>query len=130
MKRGFLPFLTCFVLLASIFIGGCFLSEKYRFIEAGKEAVAARLFDPKAAEFRNLKAYIDKTDEVLCGEVNGKNRYGAYTGFNYFVASRVALSEKDIWFIGIDSEKKEEHETYMRMSKRCETVVTHSGRPI
>lgn len=110
----------CFLLLATMIFGGCFLSEKYRFIEAGKEAVAARLIDPKSAEFRSLKVYLEDFRGVLCGEVNGKNRYGGYTGFSYFVATRVELTKEDIWFIKLDSNEKEEHETYIRMSEDCE----------
>lgn len=95
--------------------GGCFLSEKNRFIEAGKAAVTASLFDPKAAEFRNIT--VSEVDsKVLCGEVNGKNRFGAYTGFTYFVALHFT---KDIWYISIDSSIKEDHETYVRLSKQC-----------
>ena len=104
----------------SIFIGGCFLSGKYRFIEAGKKAVADRMLDPKTAEFRNLRAYVDEKNEVLCGEVNGKNLYGAYTGFKYFAANRISLTDKDLWFIYFDSDEKEEHERYMRVSEHCE----------
>jgi len=51
-----------------------------------RTAVAATLKDPGAAQFQNLRTR-DGTDKqgqpfkVVCGEVNGKNSYGAYTGF-------------------------------------------------
>ena len=44
--------------------------------------VAPSLFDPSSAQFRHLST----RDGVLCGEVNAKNRYGAYVGFRPFFA--------------------------------------------
>lgn len=44
-----------------------------------REFVQANLKDPKSAEFRNQKS--------LCGEVNAKNSFGAYTGFKRFIAA-------------------------------------------
>jgi hypothetical protein len=46
-----------------------------------KAAVAASLRDPSSAEFRNIMAGTHAT----CGEVNGRNAYGAYAGFKRFV---------------------------------------------
>lgn len=41
--------------------------------------VKSTLKDPESAEFRNVKGY--------CGEVNAKNSYGGYTGFDKFYVS-------------------------------------------
>jgi hypothetical protein len=46
-----------------------------------KAAVAASLRDPSSAEFRNIMVGTSAT----CGEVNGKNGFGAYAGFKPFV---------------------------------------------
>lgn len=47
-----------------------------------KTAIAATLKDPDSAKFRGIKAYPAKG--LVCGEVNGKNSYGAYSGFSPF----------------------------------------------
>lgn len=54
-----------------------------------KEAVKYDLIDPDSASFRNLKGkhmtFDSGTTFVrVCGEVNGKNRMGGYTGFTPF----------------------------------------------
>ena len=40
------------------------------------------LMDPSSAQFRNVK--VIKGDYV-CGEINAKNSYGAYTGYRWFM---------------------------------------------
>lgn len=47
-----------------------------------RKVVAPLLFDASSAQFRNLRAKGD----FLCGEVNGKNRFGAYVGFRPFAS--------------------------------------------
>lgn len=55
-----------------------------KIIMAAQAKVAAELFDPSSAQFRNTRV---KYGEKVCGEVNGKNRYGAYVGFRWFEVS-------------------------------------------
>lgn len=43
--------------------------------------------DPDAAQFRNVRLVAYNGGHVVCGEVNGKNSYGAYVGYTPFVAS-------------------------------------------
>jgi hypothetical protein len=54
----------------------------------GKLSITADFKDPTSAQWRGLfvseKAY---GYYVLCGEVNGKNSYGAYVGFQPFYAA-------------------------------------------
>lgn len=51
-----------------------------------KRAVASRLKDPGSAQFRNLKRVEQVAGEAaICGEVNGKNSFGGYSGFEEFV---------------------------------------------
>lgn len=55
--------------------------------KASKEAkslIADTFKDPSSAQFRNLK--ITSDGRIVCGEVNGKNSYGGYTGFKAFYA--------------------------------------------
>lgn len=50
------------------------------FAEA-KEKVSEDLKDPSSSQFRNLVAY---DDGLICGELNAKNSYGGYVGYNPF----------------------------------------------
>ncbi len=56
-----------------------------------QDAVREKLKDPASAKFRNLfvhKARLeDKEIPVVCGEVNAKNAFGGYSGFQYFVSA-------------------------------------------
>jgi hypothetical protein len=45
-----------------------------------KEQAAAQLRDPSSAQFRNIK----RNQGFVCGEINGKNGFGAYAGFKRF----------------------------------------------
>lgn len=51
-----------------------------------KSEVAAQLLDPSSAQFRNVHRY----GGTICGEVNGKNRYGAYVGFVRFMGTKIS----------------------------------------
>ena len=54
-----------------------------------RQAISGLLTDPGSAQFRN--AYVRQIDSdngafsLVCGEVNGKNAFGAYAGFRRFV---------------------------------------------
>ena len=67
-------------------------------IEQAKALVASVLFDPDAAKFRSLErhaaAFADQPPVSICGEVNGKNRFGAYVGFRRFVVDLKARAVK------------------------------------
>lgn len=52
-------------------------------IWSAQRAVTERLFDPTAVLFRNVQ----KGRDGVCGEVNGKNRFGAYVGYTRFVVT-------------------------------------------
>lgn len=57
-----------------------------------KEAAADQLKDPDSATFRNIKivgGLDDGTGWKLTGEVNGKNSYGAYSGYTPFTCLAV-----------------------------------------
>jgi len=65
------------VLAALAALAGCHSAEK-----AAKQAAAAELADPASAEFRGLRI---NHEGVVCGEVNGRDRSGAMTGFRRFL---------------------------------------------
>lgn len=58
--------------------------EEGQAISVAKEAVAAKMKDGESARFRKVHV-VDKY--WVCGEVNGKNVYGAYAGFSHFHVS-------------------------------------------
>lgn len=54
-------------------------------LSAVKSKVVYSFKDPGSAQFRNITAYRVATgDLAVCGEVNGKNGFGAYVGFKTF----------------------------------------------
>ena len=64
-------------------------------IAKGEAVAASVLIDPSSAQFRNTRLVKappkpdDATEwpaRVVCGEINGKNRQGAYVGFSRFLA--------------------------------------------
>ncbi|MDH1406211.1 hypothetical protein [Acinetobacter johnsonii] len=71
--------------IAGLLMAGCGKKEpteaelnSFRELKA-QESVKALLKDPSSAEFRNMNG--------MCGEVNSKNSFGAYTGFVRFIGT-------------------------------------------
>lgn len=54
-------------------------------IDRARTAVAGHLKDPDSARFRNERQV---SDGSVCGEVNGKNGFGAYSGYAPFFAMK------------------------------------------
>jgi len=72
-------------------------TRKLVWIEQGKDAVKALLKDSDSAKFRSVFfnfAYLDNQRiPVTCGEVNAKNSFGGFAGFEKFVsAGKVELT--------------------------------------
>lgn len=77
-----------------VLVGSCsFLPGSEANMEKRAQDVLANVLnDPASAQFRELKYATahekGKPDEkVICGQVNAKNRFGAYIGFHRFIAS-------------------------------------------
>ena len=69
-------------------------AEFLTFAASATGKVAGEMKDPDAAKFRHLFVSLRGIDGgrggyslILCGEVNGKNSYGAYNGFRPFFFS-------------------------------------------
>lgn len=62
--------------------------REYSWMEAGKDAVRAKLKDPDSAEFRNV-VFVRGEDDVpvTCGEVNAHNSFGGKSGFQHFLSA-------------------------------------------
>jgi len=55
-------------------------SKESDYIDRANSILIRNFKDPESARFRNV--FVSQTDvPIVCGEVNGKNSYGAYTGF-------------------------------------------------
>ncbi|MBU0523586.1 MAG: hypothetical protein KJ643_15235 [Gammaproteobacteria bacterium] len=68
-------------------ITGCQDSEEKRLItlaDAAKKSIAARYKDPDAVQFKGL--VLDWQQQHICGELNAKNAYGGYIGYERFRA--------------------------------------------
>lgn len=62
--------------------------KKVVWMDLGKAAAKAKLKDPSSAQFRNV--YFHKGADgipMTCGEVNPKNSYGGYSGYQKFVSA-------------------------------------------
>lgn len=68
------------------------VEQTVKFVEAAKLETARDLRDPSSAQFRDLMLAHTDTRKVLCGEINAKNAFGAYTGFVGFVAIEMPSS--------------------------------------
>lgn len=59
--------------------------SEFALIDRGKDMAAARLRDPDSAQFRSVR-FSDRRGPTVCGEINGRNAFGAYAGFQRFVS--------------------------------------------
>lgn len=67
------------------------------FVSKAKAVLTKDFKDPNGAQYRNLGVYRDigGKDLVLCGEVNGRNSFGAMVGFRPFYATAKNASIKE-----------------------------------
>ena len=80
------------VRLALLFIGTVAISacspDDRRDLWAEREAkkeISGALLDPDSAEFRNVSVFQVNETPMVCGEVIGKNAFGAKAGFQRFL---------------------------------------------
>lgn len=57
-----------------------------RLIYTAKDHIAQMMKDPGSTEFRNVFVSRDAEGAVVCGEVNSKNSFGGYSGFQRFIS--------------------------------------------
>lgn len=67
-------------------------STQMAWIGKSQEGIRAKLRDPDSAEFRDVRFYSGGPTPVVCGEVNSKNGFGGYSGFQRFIASGEKLA--------------------------------------
>ncbi|MDP9653347.1 UNVERIFIED_ORG: hypothetical protein J2W87_001256 [Pseudomonas putida] len=62
--------------------------NSYQLTVKAQELVKDRLKDPDAAQFRGLYPNtLPNGGVVICGEVNSKNKYGGYEGYQKFFST-------------------------------------------
>ncbi len=85
-----------YVLAAGILLllGGCLSTEQ----KEARAYIANTLKDPESTQFRNEVF----KDNVLCGELNSKNSYGAYVGFKKFISGREPM--RNTQFGGVEGD--------------------------
>lgn len=78
---------------AAAAVGAVLALTHHQDVATKRGHAVAQLRDPDSVQFRNERL----TDGGwLCGEMNGKNAYGAYTGFKRFMA----MGAYDAWIEG------------------------------
>lgn len=84
MKTKFLVL----VILIAAFVSACGKHELSDgdYIVVSQDIIKNKLKDPVSAEFRNSTVSRVNGNPVVCGEVNAKNGFGGYTGFQRFVS--------------------------------------------
>lgn len=75
------------VVAATLVLGGCqwIPGTDAHLREKAQRLAAAELIDPSSAQFRRVEVSRRPGGDRVCGEINGKNRMGAYAGFTRFV---------------------------------------------
>lgn len=56
-------------------------------IELIRDGMQGRLKDADSAKFRNVRIGTTSHKDTICGDVNAKNSFGAYSGFVSFMGS-------------------------------------------
>lgn len=65
-------------------------------IAYAKDKASYDLLDPQSAQFRNFYAVSSGNGhDYVCGQINAKNSYGAYTGFKAFYVDSIGNVQLD-----------------------------------
>lgn len=104
------------LLATAVAASGFFGYQEYRMRQL-KATVGAHLLDPYSAQYRDIR----EKDGAICGEVNAKNRMGAYTGYTLFVYVNGEVHFEDVTDIdSSDSQTKlkalKEHISFLRLA--------------
>lgn len=81
-----------YILISAVLVSACGNSEPSKaakessYIALNQDRIKGRLKDPASAEFRNTFISNAIGAPVVCGEVNAKNGFGGYTGFQRFIS--------------------------------------------
>ena len=75
------------VIIVALGILGCSPEDQrnFRAEREAKKEIAGALLDPSSAEFRNVRVFQVNQTPMVCGEVLGRNAFGAKAGFQHFL---------------------------------------------
>lgn len=102
------------VVVALVLAGGALKYSGWKDAEKKRAHAVQHMRDPESVQFRNERM---TGDGWLCGEMNGKNDYGAYTGFTRFLSH----NSEDVWaegrgYIGAKREGKDAYQLFIETS--------------
>lgn len=97
-------------LVGLVVLAGCGGAE-----DQAKKEVAALLRDPESAQFRDLR----KAGGLVCGEVNGRNAFGAYAGYQRFVFDGLTAEIEPSRGSVSDVVQMEAHTAFLRKFNDC-----------
>ena len=66
------------------------------FIVKSQTLVLGKLRDTSGVKWRNLYVSRSSGARVLCGEINSKNGFGGYSGFQQFVSGGITFFESEV----------------------------------
>lgn len=76
---------TVILAAALVCLSGCHKVGEQVQLHRAKSDIASAMKDPGSAEFRNVTHAKYGNSRVVCGEVNGRNGFGAMGGFRSFM---------------------------------------------
>lgn len=126
LKNNNKKYLLCLAILL-IIIGALWWLALPKFkhsmhIKNAKSKIEYSLNDSESARYRNVRFNIGKRMmKSVCGEINAKNKFGAYTGFKKFMY----FADEDLVFFETDDDFVER-----AWINYCETYATQKGHTI
>lgn len=71
--------------------------KKQAWIQRTEDTIRQKLKDPDSAKFRNAAFVRFHNAPLVCGEVNSKNGFGGFTGYQHFIGGgqTMAFLEED-----------------------------------
>lgn len=104
LRNTDMKMVLAFAVLLPLLVG-CKPSEE-KAIELAKKEIALNLKDPDSAKFRFTRMAKNNEREdgavlaMVCGEVNAKNTFGAYSGYRHFLII-LSMKSKSIFNKGV-----------------------------
>lgn len=99
---------TIFGLFAITMLSGCTQLQEHKFKQAAHKRLDDVLNDSESARFKNERVVWESGSDIsmtLCGQINAKNRMGAYVGWRRFYANGILVDgESMIFDVSIDTE--------------------------
>lgn len=76
-------------------------------IELARASLSDHLKDADSAKFKDVRFGSGENSSIICGQVNAKNSYGAYSGFTTFMGMKVGDGKQGmILVMAVDSESE------------------------